>query len=152
MHKPCLFELLNWVPPIPSVWLWRSSLFLQRAPAAVWRKRGLLQSATLRKGGTKWRSSENNPNTIKKKCIQCWLLHIFLFPGPGGSLWTKFEQFVLVMSDTELFKLKLAESVAIRPRAEIKSQHLTRASNGAACWSPGGPSCWLPGGRQEDRT
>ena len=36
------------------------------------------------------------------------------------------------MSDRELFKLKLAESVAIRLSAEIDSQHLTRASQGTA--------------------
>ena len=51
---------------------------------------------------------------------------------PSPCAWRKsmkkFEQFDFVMSDTELFKLKLAKNVAIRPRAEIDSQHLTRAT------------------------
>ena len=138
MHKSSLFELLNWVPLIPSVALWRSSLFLQRAPAAVWRKRQLLQRATLRIGGTQWRSSENIPYS-QNECFQCKSFHIFLFLTPGGSLWTKFEQFGLVTSVTELFKLKLAESVAIRQRAEIDSQHLTRAKGMAAWVEEAGP-------------
>ena len=80
-------ELLHWVPPILSVALWRSRLFLQTAAGALWRKRELLQRATLGIRGTQLRSS-NKLGLCIKDTIYTGNYSTYVELMYGGSLST----------------------------------------------------------------